>query len=253
MDLKSRLDQFKRGEISIDLLCSEIAGQRLLDIGPARLDLDRSARCGLDEAVFAAGKSVDDLLLIVENIIRRRGRVLVTRLRPDQTEQLKQRFPELSFSGDGRSAFLLGTDEDRISARAAVITGGSSDKPIAHEIDSSLEYFGIESAHFTDVGVAGIERLFGVLESVRDCDLSIVVAGMEGTLPGVVAGLVRHPVIAVPSSVGYGANFEGLSALLAMLTSCAPGIAVVNIDNGFGAAALAAKMVRMTRQNRVNP
>ena len=169
----------------------------------------------------------------------------MTRIQPGQVDQLKMRFPELEFSPDHRSAYLLGDDSNRVRANVAIITGGSSDHTVATEIGSALKYFGIDFSNFPDVGVAGIERLFSVLNPIREHDLSIVVAGMEGTLPGVVAGLVRHPVIAVPSSVGYGASFEGLSALLSMLTSCAPGIAVVNIDNGFGAAALAAKMVRM--------
>jgi NCAIR mutase (PurE)-related protein len=245
MDLRARLESFRRGEISLDELCADISGQRVLDIGPARLDLDRSARCGLDEAVYASGKSAEDLLLIVETFIQRRGRVLITRLRADQAELLQRRFPEIQFAADEKTAFVLGEDPARVPAQVAVVTGGSSDRAIAAEIGAVLTYYGISSSHYTDVGIAGIERLFNVLEPIRSCDLSIVVAGMEGTLPGVVAGLVHHPVIAVPSSVGYGANFEGLSALLAMLTSCAPGIAVVNIDNGFGAAALAAKMVRM--------
>ena len=245
MDLKTTLEEFSRGEIDLDQVCLRIAEQRVVDIGPAKLDLDRAVRCGIDEAVFASGKSTEDLLRIVGTFIERRGRVLVTRIQPSQADQLKLRFEELEFSPDQRSAYLLGADSNRVDASAAIITGGSSDHTVATEIGWALKYFGISFSNYPDVGVAGIERLFSVLNPIRGHDLSIVVAGMEGTLPGVVAGLVRHPVIAVPSSVGYGASFDGLSALLSMLTSCAPGIAVVNIDNGFGAAALAAKMVRM--------
>ena len=207
----------------------------------ARLDHERRERTGVPEVVFAAGKTLDANRALVRGLYDRAGFALATRVPPDQRDALVASLPEAMLepvSGSIRCGTL-----PRTGIRIAVICAGTSDLPVAEEAAFCLEAFGHEPVRATDVGVAGIHRLFDSLDAIAPCRVAIVIAGMEGALPSVVAGLVRAPVIAVPTSVGYGAAFEGIAALLGMLTSCAPGIGIVNIDNGFGAAALAHKIV----------
>lgn len=207
----------------------------------ARLDHERHDRTGVPEVVFAAGKTLQQNIALVRGLYDRAGFALATRVPSEQHERLSAALPEAlvePLSGTLRCGRLA-----RTGHRIAVVCAGTSDLPVAEEAAFTLEAFGHDAVRATDVGVAGIHRLFDSLDAIATCRVCIVVAGMEGALPSVVAGLVRAPVIAVPTSVGYGAAFEGLAALLGMLNACAPGIAVVNIDNGFGAAAMAHKIV----------
>jgi NCAIR mutase (PurE)-related protein len=207
----------------------------------ARLDLERRERTGVPEAIFGAGKTVEQNLAVIGTLYARTGFVLATRIPPDQRAALAAAYPDAVL--EPLSGALRRGSLPRTGARVAVVCAGTSDLPVAEEAAFTLDALGHDAVRATDVGVAGIHRLFDALDDLTSCRAVIVVAGMEGALPGVVAGLVRAPVIAVPTSIGYGAAFEGIAALLAMLTSCAPGIGVVNIDNGFGAAALAHKIV----------
>lgn len=207
----------------------------------ARLDHERRDRTGVPEVVFAAGKTLEQNVALVRGLYERAGLALATRVPAEQRLPLVEALPGSvlePLSGALRLGRLARTGQ-----RVAVVCAGTSDLPVAEEAAFALEAFGHDPVRATDVGVAGIHRLFDSLDDLRACRAVIVVAGMEGALPSVVAGLVRAPVIAVPTSVGYGAAFEGLAALLGMLNACAPGIGVVNIDNGFGAAALAHKMI----------
>lgn len=207
----------------------------------ARLDHERRDRTGVPEVVFAAGKTLEQNVALVRGLYERAGFALATRVPAEQRLPLVEALPGSvlePLSGALRLGRLARTGQ-----RVAVVCAGTSDLPVAEEAAFALEAFGHDPVRATDVGVAGIHRLFDSLDDLRACRAVIVVAGMEGALPSVVAGLVRAPVIAVPTSVGYGAAFEGLAALLGMLNACAPGIGVVNIDNGFGAAALAHKMI----------
>ncbi len=207
----------------------------------ARLDHERRERTGVPEVVFAAGKTLEQNVALVRGLHERAGFALATRIPAEQRPALAAALPDAvlePLSGSLRIGRLPLTGE-----RVAVVCAGTSDLPVAEEAAFALEAFGHDPVRATDIGVAGIHRLFDSLDAIRACRAVIVVAGMEGALPSVVAGLVRAPVIAVPTSVGYGAAFEGLAALLSMLNACAPGIGVVNIDNGFGAAALAHKMI----------
>jgi len=207
----------------------------------ARLDTERRERTGVPEVVFAAAKTLEQNLALIGELHARTGFALATRIPVEQRSPLAAAFPaaELEpFSGALRLGRL-----PRSGARVAVVCAGTSDLPVGEEAAFVLDALGHEAVRAADVGVAGIHRLFDVLGDVSACGAVIVVAGMEGALPSVVAGLVQAPVIAVPTSVGYGAAFEGIAALLGMLNACAPGIGVVNIDNGFGAAALAHKIV----------
>ena len=206
-----------------------------------RLDQDRRERTGVPEAIFAAGKTLEQNLALIGALYARTGFALATRIPQDQRAAVAAAYPDAELeplSGALRRGAL-----PRTGARVAIVCAGTSDLPIAEEAAFVSVALGHDVVRATDVGVAGIHRLFDALDDILTCRVVIVVAGMEGALPSVVAGLVRAPVIAVPTSVGYGAAFDGLAALLGMLTSCAPGIGVVNIDNGFGAAALAHKIV----------
>jgi pyridinium-3,5-biscarboxylic acid mononucleotide synthase len=212
-----------------------------MDSSVARLDHERRDRTGVPEVIFAGGKTLEQNVALVGALYARAGFALATRVPAEQRAPLAAAYPDAvlePLSGALRRGAL-----PRSGARVAVVCAGTSDLPVAEEAAFSLEALGHDAVRATDVGVAGIHRLFDALDDIASCRAVIVVAGMEGALPSVVAGLVRAPVIAVPTSVGYGAAFKGMAALLGMLTSCAPGIGVVNIDNGFGAAALAHKIV----------
>jgi NCAIR mutase (PurE)-related protein len=207
----------------------------------AQLDHGRCERTGVPEVVYAAGKTAAENLAAIRGLYDRAGFALATRIPPEQRATLLAQLPEAVV--EPRSGALRCGRLPRTGVPIAVVCAGTSDLPVAEEAAFVLDALGHDVVRATDVGVAGIHRLYDSLDALQRVRVAIVVAGMEGALPSVVAGLIRAPVIAVPTSVGYGAAFEGLAALLAMLTACAPGIGVVNIDNGFGAAALAHKIV----------
>ncbi len=204
----------------------------------------------MPEVVYGEGKTDEQVCEIVDALRARSTPVLVTRLRPvERLRRLASRWPDAVVS-DRAGALRVGAPREREDERTLlVICAGTSDLPVAEEAMFTAETFGLRTALACDVGVAGIHRLFAHRAAMADAAAIIVVAGMEGALAGVVAGLVSVPVIAVPTSVGYGANLGGLSALLGMMTACAPGISVVNIDNGFGAAAVAWRVLRTSRTN----
>lgn len=216
------------------------------ELKEAKIDHAREARCGFPEFVYGAGKSLEQLLEIIPEIHGRTGSVLVTRLPAETGSALVQAFPAGEYDPAART-FRIRDPERRLTGKVLVVTAGSSDLGVANEALHTLEACGVGAELVADVGVAGIERLFASLDRLRSADVCIVVAGMEGALPSVVGGLVRCPVIAVPTSVGYGAAFGGVAALLGMLNSCASGVTVVNIDNGFGAACAAARMIRANK------
>jgi pyridinium-3,5-biscarboxylic acid mononucleotide synthase len=207
----------------------------------ARLDCERRERTGIPEVIYAGGKTLEQNRALIAALYARTGFVLATRIPAEQRAPLAAAFPDAVI--DARSGSLRRGTLPRTGAKVAVVCAGTSDLAVADEAAFALDALGDDPVRATDVGVAGIHRLFDALDDIASARAVIVVAGMEGALPSVVAGLVRAPVIAVPTSVGYGAAFEGLAALLGMLNACAPGVAVVNIDNGFGAAALAHKIV----------
>ena len=210
------------------------------DIAIARIDTDRTRRTGMPEVVFAAGKTVDAIVATMTALYEAEGFALATRVRPEDARELRARLPHAIHNADART--LRRGSLPKTGKTIAVLCAGTSDLPVANEAAEVLEAFGHAVVRRNDVGVAGLHRLLADFAELESASALVVVAGMEGTLPSVVAGLTRVPVIAVPTSVGYGAAFEGIAALLAMLSSCAPGIGVVNIDNGFGAAALAHKI-----------
>jgi NCAIR mutase (PurE)-related protein len=208
----------------------------------ATLDLDRAARRGYPEAVFCAGKSVQQVAVIAAEIGRVGQPTLFTRADPEQAAAVLAELPDAAYDDEARLVAWPATPPEPTGGLVVVATAGTSDLPVAREALLTARHLGRTTELVVDVGVAGLHRILAKVELLRQARAIVVVAGMDGALPGVVAGLVSAPVIAVPTSVGYGAAFEGLAALLTMLNACAPGVAVVNIDNGYGAGHLAAQI-----------
>jgi NCAIR mutase (PurE)-related protein len=219
-----------------------------VDLGFARIDSSRRERCGRPEVIFGQGKTAEEIARIASTIHEREGHVLATRVSREQAEQLRTLLPGSVYHERGRCITLGNPPENGTHRPVGVLSAGTSDLAVAEEAAVTLRSFGRSVERIHDVGVAGIHRLFAELDRIRSCSVLVVVAGMEGALPSAVAGLVEIPVIAVPTSIGYGAHFQGLTALLGMVNSCASGVTVVNIDNGFGAAFAADSILRLVEK-----
>jgi NCAIR mutase (PurE)-related protein len=243
-DIQKILEQLKAGEIDVFSAMAEVAGGNGIEnLDFARLDHARSERCGFPEFVYGAGKTLEQLLSIIPALLKKKTPVLVTRVVEEIGAELQKKFPEGQFDKLAK-AFVIRPEEPLATkGNVLILTAGTSDLGIAMEAKYTLELCGCGVELVSDIGVAGLHRLFAEVSRLRKADALIVVAGMEGALPSVVGGLVRCPVIAVPTSVGYGAALNGITALLGMLNSCASGVTVVNIDNGFGAGCAAARIV----------
>jgi len=215
------------------------------DLGFARVDLDRARRCGRPEVIFCPGKLPSEVAAVAVALREKNQVVLATRADAAQYEAVRTALPEAVYHKRARCIVAGAPEAQPGPWTVGVLCAGTADLPVVEEAAVALETFGRNVDRITDIGVAGLHRLLGELERIRACGVLIVVAGMEGALPSVVAGLVDRPVIAVPTSVGYGANLHGLAALLGMLTSCGSGVTVVNIDNGFGAACAADDILRL--------
>ena len=216
-----------------------------VDLGFARVDTDRLARRGFPEVIFCAGKLPPQVLAISRALLEKDGIVLGTRATPEHYDAVRAEFPEARFHDAARCLTIIHKPLPPLAGKVAVVCAGTSDIPVAEEAAVTLETFGATVDRISDVGVAGIHRLLAVRERLEAANAVIVAAGMEGALPSAVAGLISKPVIAVPTSIGYGASFGGIAALLGMLNSCGSGVTVVNIDNGFGAAYAAANICRL--------
>ena len=245
MDEKSLtqlLAQVKSGKVSVDAAVGKLKDLPFAELGYATLDTHRNLRFGFPEVVLGEPKTVDQLLGIVGALVERKQTVLVTRLQPDKAEALLARYPKAEYHAMAR-IFHLKQGKAK-AGLIAVVTAGTSDIPVAEEAALTAEAMGATVRRVYDVGVAGIHRLLRRREEIQECHAAVVVAGMEGALASALGGLVGIPVVAVPTSVGYGANFKGVSALLAMVNSCASNVATVNIDNGFGGGFYAALISR---------
>jgi pyridinium-3,5-biscarboxylic acid mononucleotide synthase len=239
------LAQVQAGSLSPNEAAERLSELPYEDLGFARLDHHRALRRGFPEVVFGAGKTTEQLQAIVARLRARGHGVLVTRVAPSAFAALAQGQPEMRYHEVARCAWVAGTEAVvGLPGRAAVVCAGTSDIPVAEEAALTLEFHGGQVERVYDVGVAGLHRLLDRTSLLRSMNVVVVAAGMEGALPSVLGGLVDAPLIAVPTSVGYGASFNGLAALLAMLNSCASGVTVVNIDNGFGAGYGAALILR---------
>ncbi len=242
--IRDVLEELHQHRISVEEAIDKLRTLPFEELGFAKLDHHRILRRGFPEVVFCQGKTVEQVKAIVEAMSKSGASVLATRATPQMYEAVKEVLPHAEYHELARMIVVRSREEkpreDEFVPTVAVISAGTADMPIAEEAALTAELFGMRVMRIYDVGVAGLHRLLDHRQAIEEANIIIVVAGMEGALPSVVAGLVAQPVIAVPTSVGYGASFQGLAALLAMLNSCSPGLVVVNIDNGFGAGYFAA-------------
>ncbi len=243
--LRKLLQQVAAGELSVDDATGRLRSLPFEDLGYARIDHHRALRCGFPEVVFGHGKTDKQVVEIFTRLAQHGGDVLATRVSAAAAREIVSRFAQVSYHETARAAVLLRQPRPTTVGPVAVVAAGTADLPVAEEARVTAEALGARVEQLYDVGVAGLHRLLAGAEVLQRARVIVVVAGMEGALPSVVGGLVAVPVIAVPTSVGYGASLGGLAALLAMLNSCAAGVSVVNIDNGFGAGYQAALIARL--------
>lgn len=244
MELRDMLKKVKSGEASLEEAEKYFARKPFEDMGYAKLDTQREIRSGYPEVVYCSGKAEEHLLHIFETLYRENGEALGTRASKEQYELVRRSIPEISYDKISRILKIEKPGKEK-KGLIAVCTAGTADIPVAEEAAQTAEYFGNRVERIYDVGVSGIHRLLAKADDIRAANCVVAVAGMEGALASVVGGLVERPVIAVPTSVGYGANMGGISALLTMINSCANGVAVVNIDNGYGAGYMASQINRL--------
>ncbi len=255
MDTREILQKVQSGELSVEEAEAYLKRAPFEDLGYAKLDTHRKIRTGFPEVVFCQGKTDGQLLEIFGKLYEEEGQVLGTRATKDQYEILKEVYLDIQYDEVSRIVKIESVQADgseksgQKAGKIAVLSAGTADMPVAEEAAQVAEYFGANVERVYDVGVSGLHRLLFQLDVIQDANCVIAVAGMEGALASVAGGLVDVPVIAVPTSVGYGASMNGLSALLTMINSCANGVAVVNIDNGFGAGYIAAQINRLGVKN----
>ena len=241
-EARKLLEKFRAGGVSREKVLQAFQAAPAVDLGFAQVDTHRALRKGFPEVIFGAGKTPEQVVKIASRLLEREQRILITRITPEHARALKRKFKRAVHHEVARCVTIQRTPATSRAGSIAVVCAGTSDLPVAEEAAVTAEIMGNNVERIADVGVAGIHRILGRIETIQNANVIIVVAGMEGALPSVVAGLVSKPVIAVPTSIGYGANFGGLAALLGMLNSCGSGVMVVNIDNGFGAGYAASQI-----------
>ncbi len=243
--LSKLLASVSEGRLTVDQALEQLKDFGTKDLGYASIDTHRELRTGYPEVIFGQGKTPEQVAGIIGFMLTRENNILATRVNEEIYEKVQKICPDAVYNSMARTITVKRIETTEPKTFISIITAGTSDLPVAEEAAVTAEIFGNRVERVVDVGVAGIHRLYNKLSLIRQARVHVVVAGMEGALPSIVGGLVDKPVIAVPTSIGYGANFGGLSALLGMLTSCASGISVVNIDNGFGAGFLASMINRL--------
>ena len=245
-DLRTILEQIQSGKLTCEQAEALLRDHAAEPLGFATLDHHRDRRCGVPEVIYATGKTSEQLVTIARAMIDRTGYALTTRAEPEQADVLQATFDKFD-GGTRRQTIIVGDPPPLVGDAIPIVTAGTSDEPVAEEAALTCRALGQPTTMINDVGVAGLHRLVQRMDDLRPARVIVCIAGMEGALPSVVGGLVDVPVIAVPTSVGYGAAFGGVAALLGMLTSCAAGVTVVNIDNGFGAAYTATLIQRQSK------
>jgi len=243
--LKVLLENIRDGKIDIEAGISKLRNLSYVDLGCAKLDTHRELRVGYPEVIFCPGKTNEQIKIIIQAMMEGDANILATRASEEVFAAVKEVCHDALYHPLARTITLTRKKLPLSKNYIAVVTAGTSDLPVAEEAAVTAEIFGNRVERIVDVGVAGVHRLFDQLDLIRGARVIVVVAGMEGALPSVVGGLVDKPIIAVPTSVGYGASFQGVAALLAMLNSCAGGVSVVNIDNGFGAGYIASMINKL--------
>ena len=244
-ELRNMLEEIRAGRIAVEEGVALLRDMPYADVGCAKIDTHRELRVGYPEVIFCPGKTSEQIVTIARGMLERGSNVMATRADEDLLPKIRELCAAAEYHSIARMITVRKKPAEPAAGYIAVITAGTADLPVAEEAAVTAEFFGNRVERIADVGVAGVHRLFDKLSLVRGARVIVVAAGMEGALPSLVAGLVDKPVIAVPTSIGYGASFHGLSALLSMLNSCAGGIGVVNIDNGFGAGYLAGMINRL--------
>jgi pyridinium-3,5-biscarboxylic acid mononucleotide synthase len=244
-EMEAILKKVAAGEMSAEAALHALEHKSEHNLGFARLDLDRHHRKGIPEVIYSAGKTPDQLVQIIGAFKKARQNVLCTRATREMYDAVLSVHPEAVYHDAARMIALDVVERPKAVGRVSVVCAGTSDIPVAEEAALTAEWMGARVERINDVGVAGLHRLMNHLDTLRSSRAVVVVAGMEGALPSVVGGLIDRPIIAVPTSVGYGTSMQGVAALLAMLNTCVPGISVVNIDNGFGAGVMAALINRV--------
>lgn len=244
METREVLEKYKYGDMTLEEAENYFRRAPFDEMGYAKLDMHRKLRSGFPEVIFCSGKADEHLVQIVKKLYEKNGEVFGTRASAHQYEVLKESFPQIQYDSLSRILKIEGQKREQ-KGLIAVCTAGTADIPVAEEAAQTAEYFGSRVERIYDVGVSGIHRLLSRIEVIQEANCIVAVAGMEGALASVLGGLVDKPVIGVPTSVGYGASFHGLSALLTMINSCANGIATVNIDNGYGAGYISTQINRL--------
>jgi len=244
-ELKEILLRVKNGKLTVDGALKELKELPFKDLGHTKIDLHRSLRTGYPEVIFSPGKTIEQIEHIVRSMLERKNNILCTRADEEIFMAVKKLSRHAEYNRLARTISIIQKKMKMPSTYISIVTAGTSDIPVAEEAAVTAEIFGNKVKRIYDVGVAGIHRLSENMHSIARARVIIAVAGMEGALPSVIGGLVDKPVIAVPTSVGYGASFHGITALLGMLTSCASGVSVVNIDNGFGAGVIASMINKL--------
>lgn len=242
-ELKKFLEKVASKEISQEEAFSVLKDLPFKDIGFAKLDMHRSLRNGTSEIIFGRSKTCQQLSLIMDTMIEQKHDILVTHIDEEKAKYLCDKYSEAVYNEQAKTLVYL-CKKVELEGLVAIVTAGTSDLEVAFEAEETLNFLGVKTEVFSDVGVAGLHRLLAVIDDINKANVVIVVAGMDGALPSVVGGLINKPIIAVPTSCGYGTAFGGVSALLTMLNSCAAGVTVVNIDNGFGAGFSAARITK---------
>ncbi|KRM45706.1 hypothetical protein FD47_GL000890 [Lentilactobacillus parafarraginis DSM 18390 = JCM 14109] len=235
-EIKDILNKLARNQIDVDQAAELLSQKTVSDLDFSKVDLERQKRTGYPEVIYGEGKTVDQIVAIMSALHTNHQNILATRISPEQAAGIQKALPNVTYHETARCMTEVATRQPETKSFIAVVTAGTTDIPVAEEAAVTAELYGNRVQKVYDVGVAGLQRLLMHIDTIRQAKVVIVVAGMEGALVSVVGGLVDVPVIAVPTSVGYGASFKGMTALMAMLNSCASGVTVVNIDNGFGAA-----------------
>lgn len=248
MEARDILEKVKSGEITVEEAENYFRREPFEEMGYAKLDTHRKLRSGFAEVIFCSGKSDEHLLHIFGKLYEEEGEVLGTRATSEQFELIRRQYPQVEFDPISHIIKIEKKDKKHIG-KIAICSAGTADIPVAEEAAQTAEYFGSNVERIYDIGVSGLHRMLYKLDTIQSANCVVAVAGMEGALASVLGGLVDKPVIAVPTSIGYGASMHGLSALLTMINSCANGIAVVNIDNGYGAGYMATQINRLGVKN----
>lgn len=247
--VKKLLKKLSQGQISLNKVYAELQDLPFKDLGFARVDTHRAMRQGLPEVIYCPGKTVEQIVDIAKTLTKRHNIIIGTKCSVTKAATVIKAMPEAKYYAQGK-ILLWGkmSRKPKLNFVVNVITAGTADLPIAEEASLYLKAADVSVNRLNDIGIAGLHRLVDQLPNLKKADVNIVVAGMDGALPGVVGGLVAAPVIAVPTSIGYGASFSGIAPLLTMLNSCAAGVTVVNIDNGFGAAVAALRIMQLSKK-----